>query len=60
MKDHDGTCQQKKPTKLKNIADKTEAFDSLHVKNAEVFKKNFFIFKIDSTIELEILYYSLS
>ncbi|XP_011646208.1 nitric oxide synthase, salivary gland [Pogonomyrmex barbatus] len=35
MKDHDGTPHQKKPTKLRNIADKTEAFDSLHVKNAE-------------------------
>lgn len=35
MKDHDGTPQQKKPTKLRNIADKTEAFDSLHMKNAE-------------------------
>lgn len=36
MKDHDAMSQQKKPTKLRNIADKTEAFDSLHVKNAEV------------------------
>ncbi|KAG5335451.1 NOS protein, partial [Acromyrmex charruanus] len=35
MKDHDGTSQQKKPTKLRNLADKTEAFDSLHVRNAE-------------------------
>lgn len=48
MKNHDGTSQQKKPTKLKNIADKTEAFDTLHVKNAEVFKKNLLILKIDS------------
>ena len=47
MKDHDGTSQQKKPTKLKNIADKTEAFDSLHVKGAEVFKKNLLILIID-------------
>ncbi|XP_011860822.1 PREDICTED: nitric oxide synthase, salivary gland [Vollenhovia emeryi] len=35
MKDHDGTPHQRKPTKLRNIADKTEAFDSLHVRNAE-------------------------
>ncbi|KYQ52059.1 Nitric oxide synthase, salivary gland [Trachymyrmex zeteki] len=35
MKDHDGTSHQKKPTKLRNLADKTEAFDSLHVRNAE-------------------------
>lgn len=37
MKDHDAMAQQKKPTKLKNIADKTETFDSLHLKYAEVF-----------------------
>jgi hypothetical protein len=36
MKDHDGTSHQRKPTKLRNLADKTEAFDSLHVKNSEV------------------------
>ncbi|XP_012524269.1 nitric oxide synthase, salivary gland [Monomorium pharaonis] len=35
MKDHDGTPHQRKPTKLRNLADKTEAFDSLHVRNAE-------------------------
>ncbi|KYN23479.1 PREDICTED: nitric oxide synthase, salivary gland [Trachymyrmex cornetzi] len=35
MKDHDGASHQKKPTKLRNLADKTEAFDSLHVRNAE-------------------------
>ncbi|XP_032680802.1 nitric oxide synthase, salivary gland [Odontomachus brunneus] len=35
MKDHDGTAHQRKPTKLRNLTDKTEAFDSLHVKNAE-------------------------
>ncbi|XP_012063514.1 PREDICTED: nitric oxide synthase-like [Atta cephalotes] len=35
MKDHDGSSHQKKPTKLRNLADKTEAFDSLHVRNAE-------------------------
>ncbi|XP_011165980.2 nitric oxide synthase, salivary gland [Solenopsis invicta] len=35
MKDHDGTPHQRKPTKLRNLADKTEAFDSLHSRNAE-------------------------
>ncbi|XP_072754682.1 nitric oxide synthase, salivary gland-like [Anoplolepis gracilipes] len=35
MKDHDRTCQQKKPTKLKNISDNTEIFDSLHSKYLE-------------------------
>ena len=37
MKEHEatGVCQ-KKPTKLRNLIYKTEAFDSLHAGNAEV------------------------
>lgn len=37
MKEHEatGACQ-KKPTKLRNLIYKTEAFDSLHAGNAEV------------------------
>lgn len=37
MKEHETTATcQKKPTKLRNLIYKTEAFDSLHVGNAEV------------------------
>lgn len=37
MKEHETTgASQKKPTKLRNLIQKTEAFDSLHARHAEV------------------------
>lgn len=41
-----GNCQ-KKPTKLRNLIYKTEAFDSLHTGNAEVMKEIFEILFFD-------------
>ncbi|XP_015431485.1 PREDICTED: nitric oxide synthase, salivary gland [Dufourea novaeangliae] len=35
MKEHESGACQRKPTKLRNLVQKTEAFDSLHARNAE-------------------------